>query len=62
MNPVEEFDVLADEFYKETGKMAPGKDGAPAAYEEHATLEEWQEWLQKKREKDSARRDHTTNG
>ena len=42
MNHNEWFEEVAEEFYRKTGMMAPGKD-QPAAMGGHPTLEERQE-------------------
>jgi hypothetical protein len=52
-DPCERYDRLADEFYKATGILAPGKDvGAAAAstltYQER--VEAWEKWREERTE------------
>jgi len=50
MNANEQFEYMAELFYKETGFMAPGKD-APAGFYTKEEKEEgqtkWKEWVNK---------------
>ena len=47
----DEYERLADEFYRDTGMMAPGKDQPAALGGEPygVRVEAWQQWLKRRR-------------
>lgn len=49
MNPAERYERLAELYYRETGRTAPGKDISPVfgitKVNEEERLEEWKKWL-----------------